>query len=81
MAYGMAIASTAVGGIPEVLEDGEEGLLVPSEDPAALADALCRLAADAPLRERLATNALRRAKRLDEVEVSNRLTTVYESLG
>jgi glycosyltransferase involved in cell wall biosynthesis len=80
MAYGMAIASTAVGGIPEVLGDGEEGLLVPSEDPAALADALCRLAADAPLRERLAANALHRAKRLDEVEVSNRLAAIYESL-
>ncbi len=46
MAAGMAVVSTSVSGIPEVVEDGDNGLLVPPEDPAALADALLRLAKD-----------------------------------
>jgi glycosyltransferase involved in cell wall biosynthesis len=80
MAYGMAIASTSVGGIPEVLESGVEGLLVPSEDPEALADALCHLAADGELRLRLSEAALTRARELDEVEISDRVASVYASL-
>ncbi|HEV7656462.1 MAG TPA: glycosyltransferase family 4 protein [Mycobacteriales bacterium] len=54
MAAGLPVVSTAVSGIPELVRDGENGLLVPPEDPAALAGALLKLAADAPLRDRLA---------------------------
>jgi glycosyltransferase involved in cell wall biosynthesis len=53
MAYGVAIASTGVDGIPEAVTDGESGLLVPSADPPALADALARLLTDRTERERL----------------------------
>jgi len=55
MAAGLPVVSTAVSGIPELVRDGENGLLVPPEDPRALASALLRLATDLPLRERLAT--------------------------
>lgn len=54
MAAGLPVVSTAVSGIPELVRDGENGLLVPPEDPQALASALLKLAADAPLRDRLA---------------------------
>jgi glycosyltransferase involved in cell wall biosynthesis len=54
MAAGLPVVSTAVSGIPELVRDGENGLLVPPEDPVALASALLRLAADASLRDRLA---------------------------
>ncbi len=54
MAAGLPVVSTAVSGIPELVRDGENGLLVPPEDPAALASALLRLATDASLRHRLA---------------------------
>ena len=46
--------STAVGGVPEVVSDGENGLLVPPGDPAALAAAIARLFDDEALRQRLA---------------------------
>ena len=46
MACGTAVVASAVGGIPEVVSDGETGLLVPSDDPAALAAALGALIAD-----------------------------------
>lgn len=81
MAYEMAIVATEVGGIPEVLESEQTGLLVPAEDPRALADALCRLVADASLCGRLARNARRRAESLDAVEVAGRLDAIYASFG
>jgi starch synthase len=46
MACGTAVVASAVGGIPEVVNDGETGLLVPPGDPGALAAALNALIAD-----------------------------------
>jgi glycosyltransferase involved in cell wall biosynthesis len=57
MALGTPVVATRVGGTPEVVTDGQTGLLVPPGDPAALADALSRLLADAALRTRLAAAA------------------------
>jgi glycosyltransferase involved in cell wall biosynthesis len=53
LASGMAVVSTPVSGIPEVVEEGRTGLLVPPADPAALADAIEALAADPALRRQL----------------------------
>jgi alpha-maltose-1-phosphate synthase len=46
MACGSAVVASKVGGIPEVIVDGETGLLVPPDDPASLAVALNELARD-----------------------------------
>jgi glycosyltransferase involved in cell wall biosynthesis len=43
---GRPVVASRVGGVPEVVEDGDDGLLVPPGDPAALAGALARLLAD-----------------------------------
>jgi colanic acid/amylovoran biosynthesis glycosyltransferase len=59
MALGTPCVSTDVTGIPEVLRDGETGLMVPQHDTQAVADAVERLLKDAILRDRLATAARR----------------------
>jgi len=53
MAAGLPVVASAVGGVPEIVEDGATGLLVPPGDAAALAATLEQLLADAELRRRL----------------------------
>jgi len=62
MALGTPCVATPVTGIPEAVEDGATGLLVPERDPAALAAALRRLLDDAALRVRLAEGARARVE-------------------
>ncbi len=50
MAHSLPVISTPVGGVPELIEDGERGLFVPFEDPRAIADAAVRLIEDETLR-------------------------------
>lgn len=57
MATGRPVVSCPVSGIPELVRDGETGLLVPSDDPTALATALERLARDSALTEALGRQA------------------------
>ncbi|HYM55111.1 MAG TPA: glycosyltransferase family 4 protein [Solirubrobacteraceae bacterium] len=57
MACGTPVVSTRVGGIPDMLEHGRAGVLVPHGDPRALGEALRGLLADPPARARLAARA------------------------
>jgi len=54
LAAGLPVVATRVGGIPEIIEDGANGLLVAPKDPSALAVAILRLLRDKELAERLA---------------------------
>jgi glycosyltransferase involved in cell wall biosynthesis len=56
MAAGIPVVASEVGGIPEVITNAKEGLLVPPADPQKLASALGQLATDTPLREDLGSN-------------------------
>ncbi len=78
MAAGTPVVSTSVSGIPELIEDGRTGLLVPPQDPAALAAALERVLSEAPLRHRFA--AASRAKieeRFECWETAKALRTLF----
>ena len=55
MAARKAVVATSVGGVPDLIEDGVNGLLVPSNDVGRLADAIVRLARSPELRHRLGT--------------------------
>ena len=67
-AAGLPVIAARVGGIPEVVVDEETGLLVPSEDAAALAAAMVRLAANPALRARLGSNGRSRFLRQFSLE-------------
>ena len=72
LATGLPAVASAVGGISDVVRDGETGLLVPAGDPGALAGALGRLLADPETRRRMgaaaAADARRRFSHEDYVE-------------
>jgi glycosyltransferase involved in cell wall biosynthesis len=57
MQAGMPIVTTHEGALPEIVEDGQTGLLVPSRDPAALADRLAALIADDGMQRELGARA------------------------
>jgi sugar transferase (PEP-CTERM/EpsH1 system associated) len=61
MASRLAVVATRVGGADELVEDGANGVLVPPQDPAALADAIGWLIRDADLRQSMAVEGRRRA--------------------
>jgi glycosyltransferase involved in cell wall biosynthesis len=58
MACGTPVVATNVGGIPEIVQHGENGFVVPPNDPAALADAVAEIRADRDLRRRMSKAAV-----------------------
>jgi glycosyltransferase involved in cell wall biosynthesis len=81
MAASKAAVATRVGGVPEVVADGETGFLVPPRDHEALADRIIALLKDDALRARMGEAALKRARKLFTVDhmVEGTLAT-YERL-
>lgn len=65
MACGLCIVSTNVGGIPYLLEDGVNALLVPPNDPVAMTTAIKRILTEPGLVEKLSTNARKKAEQFD----------------
>lgn len=57
MAANLPIVATAVGGVPEMVENNESALLVPPNEPSSIAAAIARLLTDKDLAQRLTTNA------------------------
>ena len=70
MSSGLPVVASGISGIPELVDDGWNGLLVPPGDPAALAGALQRLAVSASLRGRLGAEGRRTVERGFDVERS-----------
>jgi glycosyltransferase involved in cell wall biosynthesis len=62
LSAGRPVVASAVGGIPEIVREGREGLLVAPGDAAALAVAMATIVRDAPMREACATRASLRAR-------------------
>lgn len=80
-ASGRPVVATDVPGCRAVIEDGENGLLIPPRDPGALARALRRLVGDAELRRRLGRRGRRRAVETFAVErVVERTAEIYGEL-
>jgi glycosyltransferase involved in cell wall biosynthesis len=81
MGAGVPVVATRVAGIPEVVDDGRTGLLVPPSDPEALAAALTRLLEDAPLRQRISREASQSVlPRLGVDRYVESMTSLYDTL-
>jgi len=82
MAASKAVVATAVGGVPEVVVDGETGFLVDPRDHRAMAARLVQLLRDESLRARMGAAGLRRARKLFTVErMVEETAAVYERLA
>jgi glycosyltransferase involved in cell wall biosynthesis len=81
MAAGVPAVATAAGGVPEFARDGENALLVPSDDPKSLAEALAWLIADTQLRERLSRGGRKTAADLAWSEIAYRYEQIYIAIG
>jgi glycosyltransferase involved in cell wall biosynthesis len=80
MALGKPVVVTDVGGLSEVVTDGEQGFLVPAGDASALAEPIERLLLDAELRRRMGDNARTRARDFDIRVAVASMERAYERL-
>ena len=75
LAVGTPVVATAVGGVPEIVRDGENGVLVPPGDPEALAGGIRRALAE---RDRLAAAAAPSVERFEPERIYGELATILE---
>jgi glycosyltransferase involved in cell wall biosynthesis len=81
MAAGKAIVASKVGGIPEMIEDGVNGILIPASSPSDLTKACLRLIDDDDLRNRMAEKSLEIANRKFDIQkLIQSLNNLYDEL-
>jgi len=81
LALGLPVVATAVGGVPEVVEHGREGLLVPPRQPRKLAAALVALLTNADHRQQMGEAAARRGAELSIDTAVRRTEAMYHELA
>lgn len=83
MAAGKPVVATNGGGVPEIVEDGKTGLLVPMRDPSAMAEAICRLLSDPSLARKMGQRGWERvANHFTAEQTARKVESVYaEVLG
>lgn len=74
------VIASPVGGLPELVRDGETGILLPEPSPEAIAQAVRKLHEDVSLRERLRQNAFAHASSFDGSRAVEQIVKVYERL-
>ena len=81
MAASRPVVATRVGGIPQVIEDGHNGLLISPHDPAGLAKAILTLMEDSTLRESVAREGYRTIEaRFSTDVVGQQIVALYDDL-
>lgn len=80
LATGCPVIGTDVGGIPEIIRDGHNGLLIPPHDPHSLAGAITRLAEDGTLRHSLQQTGLRSVDRFSIEQHVDQIQTLYDRI-
>jgi len=80
MAHGVPVVATRVGGLPEVVEDGRTGWLVPADSPAALADVIISVASDRACLRTQGLQARERVRQFASNIMIERTETLYHRL-
>ncbi len=82
MAHGLAVVASRVGGLPEVVEEGKTGWLIPPGSPSALADAIATAASDRARLREIGLNARERARQFtDDIMVTRTEAFYYRLQG
>jgi glycosyltransferase involved in cell wall biosynthesis len=79
MARGLMVIGTRVGGIPEAIRDGENGMLIPSNDPEALANCIEKLILNPEVTRKISAAA--RSTILERYEVKSLAKKMAEECG
>jgi glycosyltransferase involved in cell wall biosynthesis len=80
MASGVAVVGTAVGGIPEIIQNGQNGLTIAPNEPRELAGAVLRLLEDRPLAERVRASGLETAQKFDVSHMMEGTYRIYQQV-
>jgi len=80
MACNVPIVASKIGCIPDVVKDGENGLLVPPRDSEALADAIIYLLKNKDIRERMGENGRKRVENYSWERIAEMTEKVYEEV-
>lgn len=80
MSYSLPIITTPVGGIPEVVKEGENGILITPGDKEGLFDAIMKLVQDEELREKMGEKSYQKVQPYFSESVSKKLETIYNEL-
>jgi glycosyltransferase involved in cell wall biosynthesis len=81
MALGLPVVSVNIGGIPFLLEEGNNGLMVNLDDDAAMAEKISNIIEQPETGQRLAANGKEFAKRFGETPVLEKWKTLFQELG
>lgn len=81
LVFGLPIVASTVGGIPELLDDGQNGFLCELDDTDALSEAVLRLNRDRDLRERIGRANIEKAAAYSEDQMTGRYVEIYDRLA
>ena len=80
MACGVPIVASKIGGVPDIVKEGENGLLVPPRDPEALAEAIIYLLKSEGVREKMGKDAREKIKDYSWERIAEETEKVYEEI-
>jgi glycosyltransferase involved in cell wall biosynthesis len=81
MAAGVPVVASRIGGIPDIIRDHENGLLVPPQNQKKLAEAIIYLLRNDNLRKKLGSNSLKLAKNYNWSEIAEKTISLYKEIG